>query len=331
LNGLDSSLPAFEVATTFIITSIMETINGVNCIKGEIHSIITLMRLNTRWSQQSRLSQGTHSNNDQNPMIKSFRTLNEYLEGIFDLREVDCVVYLSAFHQVIVSEKASSVLTSASLSSVSKFVSYGFLRPNYPRVKEGIALIATCVSHCVFEESDWESDEVVLMKLLELSTLTMRCDASRLLTVGAAWDMYSTCISIHSKHRASKILRSEAETSLRNLTLTAFSRAHNALQIQATTENEYPIKINKNNDFEALVSPTKAIMKEKINVTYCFEGPLGVTLLLRKIMIVLSSLMDLSAHNIEGVKFALTLVNIALEAGGPSLGAIAPLVEVLRY
>jgi hypothetical protein len=162
----------------------METINGVNCIKGEIHSIITLMRLNTRWSQQSRLSQGSNFNNDQNPIIKSFRTLNEYLEGIFDLREVDCVVYLSAFHQVIVSEKASSVLTSASLSSVSKFVSYGFLRPNYPRVKEGIALIATCVSHCVFEESDWESDEVVLMKLLELSTLTMRCDASRLLTVG---------------------------------------------------------------------------------------------------------------------------------------------------
>jgi hypothetical protein len=28
-------------------------LNGVNIIKGEIHSIVTLMRLNTRWSKLS--------------------------------------------------------------------------------------------------------------------------------------------------------------------------------------------------------------------------------------------------------------------------------------
>lgn len=314
----------------------MEAINAVSCIKGEIHSIVTLMRLNSRWSQQSsRLSDGaTVGSGDENPIIKSFRKLNEYLEGMFDLREVDCVMYLSPFHQVIISEKASGVLTSATLNSVSKFVTYGFLSPHFPRAREGIALIASCISHCVFEESDWESDEVILMKLLELSTLCLRCDASRLLNVRAAWEIYSTCISVQSQYRASKILRSEAETALRNLTLMTFSRAHSALKIYSQTENDERgdqfLNLDEGTDFGFFVN-VRGNSWETLSESYDFEGPVGVTLLLGKIMTVFSSLMDSSARTADGVKFALTLVNIALEAGGPALGTVAPLVDVLRY
>ena len=372
----------------------METVNGVSCIKGEIHSLVTLMRLHTRWSQKQRGSSGSSSSmissmsasyRDENSIVRSFRKLNEYLEGIFDLREVDCVVYLSPFHEVIVSENASGLLTSASLSSISKFVSYGFLCPSFPRVKEGIALIANCISRCVFEESDWESDEVILMKLLELSTLALRCDASSMLSVGAAWDMYSTCIGIHSQYWASKILRSEAETALRNLTLTTFSRAYNALSppqptttlplsttastagtgaesgdnsnIDATTAASSTGLSSSSISFAlgapllmsgatkvadsgvgagALLHGSKGkptatnLSWEKLSQAHCFEGPTGVALLLAKVMTVLSALMDMQTQTVDCVKFALTLVNIALESGGPALGAIVPLVEVLR-
>ena len=376
----------------------METVNGVSCIKGEIHSLVTLMRLHTRWSQKQR-SGGSSSSSmsssygEENSILRSFRKLNEYLEGIFDLREVDCVVYLSPFHEVIVAENASGLLTSASLSSISKFVSYGFLCPTFPRVKEGIALIANCISRCVFEESDWESDEVILMKLLELSTLALRCDASSLLSVGAAWDMYSTCIGIHSQYRASKILRSEAETALRNLTLTTFSRAYNALSppqpsatlplsttasavvapsgtgggssgsdthIDTTTTIATVGQQPSSSSSFALGAPLlmggpsrgtessggsgtavhgtinkgkpppTLLSWEKLSQAHSFEGPTGVALLLAKVMTVLSALMDMQTQTADCVKFALTLVNIALESGGPALGAIVPLVEVLR-
>lgn len=312
----------------------MEVINAVSCIKGEIHSIVTLMRLNTRWSQQGRLSDGVSTNtSDENPMIRSFRKLNEYLEGMFDLREVDCVMYLSPFYHVIISEKASGTLTSACLSSVSKFVTYGFLSPHFPRAREGIALIARCVSHCVFEESDWESDEVILMKLLELSTLCLRCDASRLLNVRAAWEIYSTCISVQSQYRASKILRSESETALRNLTLMTFGRAHTSLKIYSKAEkddkdNEF-LNLEVGSDFGLFVD-VLGNSWDNLSESYDFDGPAGVTLLLGKIMTVFSSLMDSSTRTADGVKSALTLVNIALEAGGPSLGTVAPLVDVLR-
>jgi hypothetical protein len=72
---------------------------------------------------------------------------------------------------LIISEQAGSAITSAALSSLSKFSLYGFFSPQFPRVQEAMALIARCISHCVFEETDWESDELILMKLLECNNL----------------------------------------------------------------------------------------------------------------------------------------------------------------
>eukprot|EP00605_Chrysophyceae_sp_TOSAG23-4_P000420 GSChrysophyteH1.ASY1.ANO1.476.1 assembled CDS len=205
----------------------MESLNGVTCIKGEISSIMTLMRLNTRWSDNTGRDILSGAYQDEDPLMVSFRHLNTYLEGIFDLREVDSVAYLSPYH---------------------------------------------------------DSDEVIFMKLLELSALTLRSDASCLLSVGAAWEIYSTCLNIYSQPRASKILKSEAETTLRELTLTAFGRA---------------------------TSMGRGMALPGIGSEWN---------------------MDLTAkkQTTEGVKFALSLVNIALEAGGPSLGPLGALVNILR-
>jgi len=323
-------------------------INGVTCIKGEISSIMTLMRLNTRWSGQAgRRSDGYQ---DEDPLVLSFRRLNMYLEGIYDMREVDSVIYLSPFHQVIVSDSASGPLTQAALSSLSKFALYGFLSPQFPRMQAGVSLVAKCISNCIFEETDWESDEVIFMKLLELSALTMRCDASSLLSVGAAWDIYSTCLNIHAQPRASKILRSEAETALRDLTLTAFSRAvtrdRQAQRVVPGYGGESDLlgreashsssKYDDENLLDALGAESDelldyALWREASSKLF-FSSTLGVTALLCKIMNTLSCKMDLTAkrQTTEGVTFALSLMNIALEAGGPSLGPLGPLVNIMR-
>jgi golgi-specific brefeldin A-resistance guanine nucleotide exchange factor 1 len=178
----------------------MEFINGVTCIKGEIHNIMTLFRLSTRWAAHNRFS-GELFIQDESPLIRSFRHLNEQLEGIYDLKMVDCVLYLQPFRYVIISDHASGPLTSAALSSISKFVLYGFLSPDFPRASEGINLIANCIPKCIFVETDWESDEVILMKLLELSGLCLQSSSAGLLTVAAAWEIYSTCMSIHSQQK----------------------------------------------------------------------------------------------------------------------------------
>ena len=58
-------------------------INGVSCIKGEVSSIMTLMRWN----------EGESSGG----LLNCFRRLNEDLEGVFDLREVACMTYIDPF------------------------------------------------------------------------------------------------------------------------------------------------------------------------------------------------------------------------------------------
>ena len=333
-------------------------INGVTCIKGEISSIMTLMRLNTRWSGHDDIRYyGYH---DEDPLVLAFRRLNIYLEGIYDMREVDCLMCVIPFHHVIVSDKASGPLTQAALSSLSKFVLYGLFSPNFPRALEGISLIAKCISNCIFEETDWESDEVIFMKLLELSALTIRCDASSLLTVSAAWDIYSTCLNIHAQPRGSKILKSEAETALRDLTLTAFSWSvktpeailrckmpgfgseNNIVGNDETRKSDDKGLSFSNDKFddENLQDALRADKDELLDQNLWREASAqlflstlqGVKALLCKIMNTLSCKMDLTEkkHTSEGVIFALSLINVALEAGGPALGNLTPLVNILR-
>ncbi|CAM9099816.1 unnamed protein product, partial [Ectocarpus fasciculatus] len=309
-------------------------VNGVTCIKGEIHSLMTLMRLNTRWAAPSRFSRELLIQ-DESPLIQSFRRLNEYLEDTYDLRDVDCVVYLDPFLQVVISEHASGPLTSAALSSLNKFALYGFLSSDMPRASEGINLAAHSISSCVFEETDWESDEIILVKLLELSSTCLRCEASSMLTVSSAWDIFSTCLSIHGQIRASKLLRSEAETALRHLTLTAFSKAEAVIVRThpptgaAAAVATAPISTEDEGEDEAEGEKeadvaTGNVLQAKISTAA------GLTVFLRKIMSVLTEIMDPQSQPPENIKFALTLVNIALEAGGPLLGSLRPLVDILR-
>ena len=52
----------------------MDSINAVSCIKGEIHSMMTLMRLNTKWAKQIYSSREV-SQPDENSLVQSFRVL----------------------------------------------------------------------------------------------------------------------------------------------------------------------------------------------------------------------------------------------------------------
>lgn len=283
---------------------IMEIILGVSCIKGEIHSLITLMRLNTRWSSKS-YKHHRDSYLQEDPLIENFQRLNSYLEGVIDLQDVDCVTYVLPFYHLIVSEQAGCAVTSAALSSLSKFALYGFFSPQFPRVQEAMALIARCISHCVFEETDWESDELILMKLLELATLCFRCQASSLLSAESAWDVFSTCKSIHEHYRASKILKNEAESALVHLTLNTFSRASHMI---------LKLGLSKDTLFSA-VDPKACFLSDTK----------GVALILLNIVRVISSMME--QQQPETLKLALTLINVALEAGGLALNHIDPLVD----
>lgn len=114
------------------------------------------------------------------------------------------------------------------------------------------------------------------------------------------------------------MLKSEAETTLRHIVLTTFSLAGHALAscgpaLRHQDSSKSPYELGRSD--------------EKLDI----KDPGGTTMLLGQIMHSLSENIDpKNKPSVDNVKFFLSLINIALEAGGPSLGAMDYAVEVLR-
>jgi golgi-specific brefeldin A-resistance guanine nucleotide exchange factor 1 len=143
--------------------------NAVNCVKGEIHNVLTVLRLNARWATKARFTTEI-ALQAESPLIRALKSLHAYLEAVDDLGDVDTVRYLEPFLAVVESPHTTGPMTGAALSSLHKFLLYGFMATDSPRAGEGIDRIARGISRFHFEETDPESDEVVLMKVSHACT-----------------------------------------------------------------------------------------------------------------------------------------------------------------
>jgi len=174
--------------------------NAVNCVKGEIHNVLSVMRVNARWASNGRFKREIPSHT-QSSLLRSFKKLHYDLESCIELTDVDTLSYLEPFLLVVESEKTSGIITGAAISSLNKFLLYGLIHRDSLRAKEAINGIALGVSRCRFEETHRDTDEMVLMKLMELLEYTLRCDAGHLISGENVWKMVQTCYSISCQVR----------------------------------------------------------------------------------------------------------------------------------
>ncbi|CAM9658700.1 unnamed protein product, partial [Hapterophycus canaliculatus] len=199
--------------------------NAVLCVKGEIHNVLTVLRLNSRWASRERFTREIPLQ-AESPLARAFKGLHSHLEEVDDLANVDTVRYLLPFLAVVESPATTGPMTGVALSSLHKFLLYGFIRKDCPRVKEGITLVAQAISRCHFEETDPESDELVLMKLLELSALCLRCEVGDLLTDDSCWNIFLACYNLYhitTDDKSFGLLRDTAGNTLAHIVLMLFS------------------------------------------------------------------------------------------------------------
>lgn len=222
--------------------------NAVNCVKGEIHNVVSVMRLNRRWASEKRFQREVplHS---ESPLLRAFKTLHNHvsasslllnhqwrltffalqMDGFDDLTEVDTVEYLQPFLDVVESHDTNGVITGAALSSINKFLLYGFISPEVPRAGDAVNRIAAAAAHCRFESSSAREDESTLLRLLEVLGNCLRCASGPLLTDDNVWEMVQCCFRISQLEMASHLLEAFSETALAQLTLTVFSRVNEIL------------------------------------------------------------------------------------------------------
>ncbi|KAF4033714.1 Sec7 domain [Phytophthora infestans] len=316
----------------------------MNCVKGEIHNVLSMMRVNARWASVDRFTQEIPAST-QSPMMRAFKQLHYELQSVTDLSDVDTVTYLLPFVMVIESERTSGFITGAAISAINKFLLYGLITCESLRADVAINRIAVCVSRCRFEETHRADDEAVLMKLLELVEYCVRCDAGHLISGDNLWKMLQLCYSIRCQPRSSMHLCRSADNTLSHLVLTVFDRIDDLEPQRKPSEPMTPMSSQTQSDAKQdKEEPTRPEYDASLDIdepqapvqmgptsdaTKAADKPYGVPLL-ERILHFISGLISPTENEEMTCVLGLRLINVVLETAGTGLGSHLCLVSVLQ-
>lgn len=85
------------------------------------------------------------------------------------LSSLECDQFIGPFLDVIRSEDTSGPLTGLAISSVNKFLSYDLIPSDHVNASGAVENIADAITHARFIGTNPSNDEVVLMKILQVS------------------------------------------------------------------------------------------------------------------------------------------------------------------
>ncbi|KAK7148926.1 hypothetical protein R3I93_013063 [Phoxinus phoxinus] len=191
---------------------------NIYIVQGEISVVVSAIKRNSRWSTHTPLDE------EQDPLLNSFSHLKDTLNNIKDLSDVEPNVFLRPFLEVIRSEDTTGPITGLALTSVNKFLSYGLIDANHEGAAEGIENMADAVTHARFVGTDPASDEVVLMKILQVLRSLLLTPVGAHLTNESVCEIMQSCFRICFEMRLSELLRKSAEHTLVDMVQLLFSR-----------------------------------------------------------------------------------------------------------
>ncbi|KAK8805482.1 hypothetical protein WA158_002138 [Blastocystis sp. Blastoise] len=206
--------------------SIVDSSRSIHCIKGEIYNILSLLRLESNWESNSRFYREVPLENDT-PLTKMFKSLNEELSNYDTIRELDPMVYLAPFLILIRTPYTSAIVTGAAISSIHKFLLYGFISLHTKNVMTVINELACTVSLCRFESTYTTTEESLFLKILDLILILIRNDAGIFLTHDSVMNLLNTCYKMATIPSSNPLLQLTAENTLAHFILSLFSHLQN--------------------------------------------------------------------------------------------------------
>lgn len=184
-------------------------------VNSEIGAVLAVMRRNVRW--------GYHYMADEDqlehPLIKSFK---EIRKKVFSWQHqwhtINPVVYLQPFLDVIQSDETSAPITGVALSSIYKLLTLQVLDLDTINVADALHLIVDAVTSCRFEVTDPASEEVILMKILQVLLACMKNKASIKLSNQHVCNIVNTCFQIvHQAGSKGELLQRTARHTMHEL------------------------------------------------------------------------------------------------------------------
>ncbi|KAM6203746.1 Golgi-specific brefeldin A-resistance guanine nucleotide exchange factor 1 isoform 1-T1 [Sarcoramphus papa] len=191
---------------------------NIYIVQGEINAVVGAIKRNARWSTH------THLDEERDPLLHSFSLLKEVLNNITELSEIEPNVFLRPFLEVIRSEDTTGPITGLALTSVNKFLSYALIDASHEGTAEGMENMADAVTHARFVGTDHASDEVVLMKILQVLRTLLLTPVGAHLTNESVCEIMQSCFRICFEMRLSELLRKSAEHTLVDMVQLLFTR-----------------------------------------------------------------------------------------------------------
>lgn len=194
-------------------------------VNAEVGAVLSVMRRNARWA-------GRYISGDE-PMEHSLiRNLKTLRRKIFTWQSpsspgwqsVNPSFYLSPFLDVIRSDETGAPITGVALSAVYKILTLDIIDVKTVSVEGAIHGIVDAVTSCRFEVTDPASEEVVLMKILQVLLACMKCGAGLVLSNRDVCVVVNTCFRVvHQAGSKGELLQRTARHTMHELVRTIFS------------------------------------------------------------------------------------------------------------
>lgn len=224
-------------------------------INSEIGAVLAVMRRNVRWG-------GRYMSGDDQLEHSLIQSLKALRKQIFlwqhQWHTINPTVYLQPFLDVIRSDETGAPITGVALSSLYKILTLDVIDQNTVNVEDAMHLVVDSVTSCRFEVTDPASEEVVLMKILQVLLACMKSKASVMLSNQHVCTIVNTCLRIvHQAISKGELLQKIARCTMHELVRCIFSHLPNV-----------------DNTEHALVNGTGAVKQEIVGIDrdYAFGG-----------------------------------------------------------
>lgn len=190
-------------------------------INSEIGAVLAVMRRNVRWG-------GRYMSGDDQLEHSLIQTLKALRRQIFSWQHqwhsINPAAYLQPFLDVIRSNETGAPINGVALSSLYKILTLDMLDLNTVNVEEAMHLVVDGVTSCRFEETDPASEEVVLMKILQVLLACMKSKASVMLSNQHVCTIVNTCFRVvHQAGTKGELLQRIARHTMHELVRCIFS------------------------------------------------------------------------------------------------------------
>eukprot|EP00271_Cylindrocystis_brebissonii_P013215 TRINITY_DN32894_c0_g1_i1.p1 TRINITY_DN32894_c0_g1~~TRINITY_DN32894_c0_g1_i1.p1 ORF type:complete len:1612 (+),score=297.74 TRINITY_DN32894_c0_g1_i1:164-4837(+) len=191
-------------------------------ISTEIQAVIAMMRQNAKWAVVPHYIDDPDADD---PLLHDFKILRNQIFGWEDWTTVAPLTYLAPFLAVIRSEKANTPITGAALSAVHKILELEFFSAETVGAVAAMHAIVDSVTSCRFEVTDAASEEIVLMKILQVLLECLKCSAGSLLTDRDVCTVVNTCFRVvHQSGEKGELLQRMACNTMQGMIRSIFAR-----------------------------------------------------------------------------------------------------------